>query len=204
MKNNLSPELAANFDLFVYVNKAARGATGQRMFVFDRKQKNFALLYDWAVSTGREKTETNKRGALRESVTPAGFYELDPDRFYANYRSYAWDEPMPYAMFFNWMRQGEKTGLAIHATDGENQLGSRASAGCVRLSLDHARTLFTLVTTKYRGATPQFTFDRASESSSNTGALSHDTKGKLRFADGYRVLVFIDDFKANDQLAALF
>jgi len=204
MKNNLSPELVANFDLFVYVNKAARGATAQRMFVFDRKQKNFALLYDWAVSTGREKIETNKRGALRESITPAGYYELDPDRFYANYRSYAWNEPMPYAMFFNWMRQGEKTGLAIHATDGEDQLGSRASAGCVRLSLDHARALFALVTTKYRGATPQFAFDRASESSSNNGALSHDAKGRLRFADGYRVLVVIDDFTANDQVAALF
>jgi hypothetical protein len=203
MRGNLSPELAANFDLFVYVNKAAHGETAQRMYVFDGKN-NFARLYDWAVSTGREKTEADRHGHLHASTTPVGFYELDPQRFYVNYRSFAWGEPMPYAMFFNWVHEGEKTGLAIHATDVEAQLGSRASAGCVRLSLDHARTLFALVKTKYRGATPQFAYNRAAESSSNKGALSRDAKGHIRFADGYRVLVVIDDYTANDQLAALF
>lgn len=73
MKAMLSRELAANFDLFVYVNKAAHGDTAQRMYVFDRKQKDFVLRYDWLISTGREKLEPNLQGLWRKSDTPKGF-----------------------------------------------------------------------------------------------------------------------------------
>ncbi|HSZ11578.1 MAG TPA: L,D-transpeptidase [Rhizomicrobium sp.] len=204
MKAMLSRELASNFDLFVYVNKAAHGDTAQRMYVFDRKQKDFALRYDWLVSTGREKLEPNLQGLWRKSDTPKGFYELDPDRFYVNYRSLSWDSPMPHAMFFDWVRNGGKTGLAIHATDHEDQLGKRASAGCVRLSLDHARILFELVKSQYRGLVPLWAYDAATRSTNNKGVLAHDAKGRIRFAEGYRVLVFIDDNAGSERVATLF
>ena len=48
---------------------------------------------------------------------------------------------MPYAMFFNWENHGYQTGLAIHGATGDDigLLGTRASAGCVRLSPENAR-----------------------------------------------------------------
>src|SRR6185503_1876491 len=104
-------------------------------------------LYDWPVSTGRETMEVNALGNQMSTATPAGFYELDPKRFFVDYRSTQWNEAMPHAMFFNWKDHGVLTGLAIHAaTDaGIAQIGTRASAGCVRLSPQNAETLFNLI-----------------------------------------------------------
>ena len=61
---------------------------------------------------------------------------------------------MPYAMFFNWVKDGNQTGLAIHAASGEDvgKLGHRASAGCVHLSEDNARTLFAMIRAQYRAS----------------------------------------------------
>jgi hypothetical protein len=51
-----------------------------------------------------------------------------------------WDNaPMPHAIFFT------KQGHAIHGTLDEKRLGNAASHGCVRLSRENAKTLFTLV-----------------------------------------------------------
>ena len=104
---------------------------------------------------GREQDEIIARAAARSfTATPAGFYELDPDRMYRRYHSYNWDQDMPNAMFFNWEREGVQTGLAIHAASGDDiaRLGSRASAGCVHLSPENAATLFELIKADYRGA----------------------------------------------------
>src|SRR5206468_806058 len=49
------------------------------------------------------------------------------------------DAPMPHSIFFT------KIGHAIHGTDSVNRLGTPASHGCVRLSRDHASTLYALV-----------------------------------------------------------
>jgi hypothetical protein len=46
---------------------------------------------------------------------------------------------MPHAVFFT------KKGHAIHGTTDEKRLGNAASHGCVRLSRENAKTLFTLV-----------------------------------------------------------
>lgn len=205
LRVNLSPALTSNFDLFLYVSKAAHGPWAQRMYVF-RKQTDgqFALLYNWKVSTGREKSEADSQGHMQESMTPAGYYQLDPSRFYANYHSSEWNEPMPHAMFFDWVRNGSKTGLAIHAASGEGvtQIGMRASAGCVRLSPQDAETLFTLVSEHYAGTVPRFAYDRTTQSSSNQGALMRTKDGSLQFGKGYRVLVFIEDF-SGDKVATL-
>ena len=44
---------------------------------------------------------------------------------------------MPYAIFYN-------GNYAVHGTDQVKRLGRPASAGCVRLHPDNARTLFNL------------------------------------------------------------
>ena len=83
--------------------------------------------YTWEVSTG-----------LPSYDTPSGTYTARSMN--EIWYSKQWDDaPMPHAIFFT------KKGHAIHGTDETKKLGSPASHGCVRLALEHARTLFTLV-----------------------------------------------------------
>ncbi|RZA11714.1 MAG: hypothetical protein EOP93_22965 [Lysobacteraceae bacterium] len=203
----LTPDMLNNFELFLYVSKAARGPLAQRMYVFDKTPGNeLRLLHDWAASTGREQSEVNARGRASFTTTPPGYYQLDPARMYRRYHSYSWDQPMPYAMFFNWERRGLQTGLAIHAASGErlDRLGSRASAGCVQLSPENAQTLYELVRSQYRGQTPRFAYSSATRTMSNKGALMRDANGKLRMANGYKVLIVIEDHAGSERVAALY
>ncbi|HWE05499.1 MAG TPA: L,D-transpeptidase [Rhizomicrobium sp.] len=204
---NLSDEMIANFNLFIYVDKAETGPLAQRMYVFRKTdQGDLALLYDWSVSTGRERFERDVHGHVQSSFTPKGYFEIDPKRLYADHASAQWDEAMPYAMFFNWKPDGHQTGLAIHGTaeDGESALGTRASAGCVRLSLDNAHTLFDLVRSQLRGPTPKLAYlDRDSEVSSE-GLFLHDAAGRLQSADGYPVLVLVDDYGGENRVTSLY
>ena len=208
LKAALSPDLLNNFDLFLYVSKASSGPLAQRMYVFKKQPGGVLnLAYDWAASTGREKHETNARGRASFTATPAGYYQLDPKRMYRRYRSYSWDQPMPNAMFFNWERQGLKTGLAIHAAEGENinKLGvQRNSAGCIHLSPENAETLQTLIRANYRGQAPRFAYNSTTRTMSNKGALMYDRDGNVRTADDYRVLIFIENYGGKDMVAALF
>jgi len=202
----LTPEMLRHFELFLYVSKAARGPLAQRMYVFDKQGGELRLLHDWAASTGREQSEVNARGRASFTATPPGYYQLDPKRMYRRYQSWSWDQPMPHAMFFNWERRGLQTGLAIHAASGdwENKLGSRASAGCVQLSPENARTLYELVRGQYRGQAPRFAYNGKTRTMSNQGAFQRDAKGRLAMADGYKVLIFIEDYGGSDRVAALY
>jgi lipoprotein-anchoring transpeptidase ErfK/SrfK len=208
LKENLTEEMFRNFSLFLYVSKASAGPLAQHMYVFDKGQGgDLALRYDWPVSTGRELVEFNKKGARLPSFTPQGYYELDPGRLYKHYTSGQWDQPMPYAMFFNWVKGGYKTGLAIHAATGEDVplLGRRASAGCIRLSPENARVLFSLIREHYKGLAPKFAYDQRTGTMSNDGILLHDAQGRVQMAEGYKVLIFIENYGGNDNIvAALF
>lgn len=204
--DNLTDEMLQNFSLFVYVSKAAAGPWAQRMYVFQKQTDGkLYLLYNWPVSTGREGLELSPSGRELPTYTPAGYYQLDPDRFYPQYHSTQWNESMPYAMFFRWRDHGIPTGIAIHAAtdEGVNVLGSRASAGCIRLAPENARVLYALVH-DYQGTVPQFAFDEASKTVLNNGLLAHDLNGNLQFARGYRVLIFIDEYGGQDLEAALY
>ena len=197
LQQALSPELFNNFALFVYVDKAAGGPYAQRMFVFQKMgDGGLDPLYDWPVSTGKEKMETDLHGRLQSSATPMGFYELDPERFYTDYRSYQWNEPMPYAMFFSWHARGHDTGLAIHAADGAmaGMLGRRASEGCVHLSLDNAKSLHDLVQSKTSDRVPVLVYSNETSDISSAGFLQHGPDGNLLFKSGYSVLVLVDNF----------
>jgi hypothetical protein len=172
------------------------------MYVFRKQAGDISLLYDWSASTGREQQEVNARGEPSFTGTPAGFYQFDPARMYTRYRSYSWDQPMPHAMFFNWRREGIQTGLAIHAAEGTDRLGSRASAGCVQLSPENARTLYELVRSEYRGQAPRFSVDR-NDTMSNQGRFARAADGSLRMASGYRVLINIENYSGagDDSIA---
>jgi len=197
--STLTAEMLDNFGLFIFVSKAASGPLAQRMYVFRKEAGALNLVYDWSASTGREKAEVDARGLRSFTATPAGFYQFDSGRMYRQYRSTSWDQDMPHAMFFNWQREGVQTGLAIHAATGEDiaRLGARASAGCVHLSPQNARTLFDLVKNEYRGQVPRFSID-GNDTMSSKGKFSHRADGSLRMADGYRVLIDIEDYSGAD------
>jgi lipoprotein-anchoring transpeptidase ErfK/SrfK len=196
LKENLSPELFQNFGLFIYVSKADVGPWAQRMYVFQKVGDDLLPLYDWPVSTGREAVEADAQGVELPTTTPTGYYELDGKRLFEKYRSTQWNESMPYAMFFNWTNHGVQTGLAIHAAtdEGVGLLGMRASAGCVRLSLENARTLFSLVRDNYKGAMPKLAFDKYTSTTMNNGLVLHDQSGNVELTPGYSVLVYIDEY----------
>jgi hypothetical protein len=195
LKENLSPELFQNFGLFIYVSKADTGVWAQRMYVFQKVGDDLLPLYDWPVSTGRETIEADAQGVELPTTTPAGYYELDPKRLFEKYRSTQWNEPMPYALFFSGTNHGMQSGLAIHAAsdEGIGLLGMRASAGCVRLSPENARTLFNLVRGNYKGTVPKFAFDKYTSTTTNNGLVLHDQSGNVELMPGYSVLVYIDE-----------
>jgi lipoprotein-anchoring transpeptidase ErfK/SrfK len=207
LKDNLTSEMLQNFELFLYVSKADSGPLAQRMYVFKKQgDGGLNLLYNWPVSTGREQVELAPNGQRAPSYTPQGYYELDPDRMYRHHTSGQWGAPMPYAMFFNWQVGGQQTGLAIHAAHGPDValLGSRASAGCVRLAPENAAMLFNLIKTQYRGLAPRFAVDRRTATMSNQGLLMHDEQGRIQLAEGYKVLVFIENYGGDNVVAAVF
>jgi hypothetical protein len=207
LRNSLSEELFADFQLFLYVSKAAKGPLAQRMYVF-RKTLNGALelLYDWPVSTGREHTELNGQGLELSTFTPTGYFKLDPHRFYRHHVSRQWGEPMPFAMFFDWVDRGRPTGVAIHASTTAEiaELGRRASSGCIRLSPQNAETLFTLIRAQYRGVTPRFAVNHRTGTMSNDGNVLHDAKGRTRMTEGYKVLVAVENYGGGNIVAAMY
>ena len=207
LKENLTNEMFENFGLFLYVSKADKGPWAQRLYVFQKGAgEKLTLLYNWPASTGREKFEIAPNGTHQHTITPAGYYELDPSRMYETHFSGEWREPMPYAMFFNWENHGYQTGLAIHGAAGLEaaQLGTRASAGCIRIAPENAQLLFGLVRAQYRGLAPRFAIDRRTATMSNGGMLMHDAAGNLQMEPGYKVLVFVENFGGENVVAALF
>jgi lipoprotein-anchoring transpeptidase ErfK/SrfK len=207
MKLSLTKELFENFELFLYISKADHGPWSQRIYVFSKQASgDLNLLYDWPASTGREVLWPGPSGRLLKTNTPQGYYQLDPERMYRRYHSSQWDQPMPYAMFFNWEHDGLQTGLAIHSASGDDiaLLGQRASAGCIRLAPQNAHLLFRLIRKNYSGLTPRFAYDRRTATMHNDGLLMHDADGNLKYAEGYKVLVVIENNGGDNIVAALF
>lgn len=205
LRNALTLEMVEHFRLFLYVDKSVGGALPQRMFVFENRAAKLRLRYVWPVSTGREQLERDPTGRRALTTTPTGYFELDPARFYRRYISAHWREAMPYAMFFANLENGTKTGLAIHGAPGRERalLGRRASAGCIRLAPENARTLFELIRESYRGPVPAPSFDPRSRSSSVAGVFARAGDGEIRLIPGYQVLVLIDQPESGKQMAAL-
>ena len=194
--------LRDSFELFIYVSKAESGPWAQHLFVFakertDSPNPKLIPMGDWPVSTGREQMERAKNGERMSTATPTGFFELDPDRFFPDYHSAQWDRDMPNAMFFDVVNRGFPTGLAIHGVkdaDQINALGTRASAGCVQLSMEASRRLFDLVRDNFEGQVPRFVYDEKTRTTANNGDLERDKDGNPIKATGYTALVIIEDY----------
>lgn len=211
LRARVPAEVVGYFDLFLYVSKATpdKGDWAQRMFVLAKQQgQTFHLLHHWKVSTGREEPMPSPSGKMLGTDTPQGMFKLDKNRFHEDYTSRQWQSPMPFAMFFDWQIDGRPSGLAIHGTDavGEAELGNRASHGCIRLSANDARTLYHLIRDNYRGRVPVFQINPDTGTMSTTGALKRDENGRVLMTNGYKVLVFIEDYggPSVDTVAALY
>jgi hypothetical protein len=108
------------------------GAQGKVLIKVDQSSQSMKVVVDdvptfnWRVSTGKPGFDT-----------PNGTFR--PNRLDADHHSDEYDgAPMPYAIFF------DLNGHAIHGT--YEKIGKPgASHGCVRLTPENARTLFTLV-----------------------------------------------------------
>ena len=108
----------ASASLLITVDKSA-----QRMSV----RVGGVERHSWPVSTGRA-----------GHATPIG--NFTPFRLEEDHYSKEWDDaPMPHSVFFT------KQGHAIHGSLQTKQLGSPASAGCIRLAPENAKVLFGLV-----------------------------------------------------------
>lgn len=109
--------LPARADVLVHISKAQQQLT---------VTVNGVETYRWRVSTGKPGYDTPS-GGFRA-------FRLEEVYFSKKYD----DAPMPNAVFFH-------EGYAVHGTFEQSRLGRPVSHGCVRLSRDHAATLFALV-----------------------------------------------------------
>jgi hypothetical protein len=190
------PKLIPYFDLYLYVSKAEQGPWAQHLYVFDRESDN-SLSYEdnWRVSTGREVHERYF------TSTPAGLFELDPDRFQPMHISHAWHGArMPWSMFLNYQVHDHMAGVALHAAVGaeeDAQLGHRASGGCVRLPLQRADSLYHRIQAEEEGQVPVFAFDEVRGTTSVDGTVEQDDAGNDVLTDGYRVLLVIDAYPGD-------
>lgn len=127
--------------LVIVINKAARGTEAQTMKVYE----NGIEVLTTKVSTGKEERVTATSGRTYVSTTPNGFFR--PTKMYTDYLSYTWNAPMPNAVFYI-------GGIAIHATGTSNysKLGSRASGGCVRTTLEDSKKIRELVMESGKGS----------------------------------------------------
>jgi lipoprotein-anchoring transpeptidase ErfK/SrfK len=193
------------FDLFMYVSKSNRGPLAQQMYVFQRDTDGRIIPYAaWQVSTGREKVELHRERKVR-TTTPEGIFALSPKRFHKRYWSSSWDgAPMHYAMFYDMMHNGNQSGLAIHAAIGRDKirrLGRRDSAGCVRLLPKHAKELFYKVRNTTQGRVPVLAMNERG-STDRWGRAERDETGAMRLQDGYRALVFVENYDGRDELVS--
>src|ERR1700722_19601294 len=109
---------AARANIVVSIDKTTQNMT----VAVDGSQR-----YSWPVSTGRPGYDT-----------PNGTFK--PNRMDADHLSQEWDNaPMPHTIFF------DLHGHAVHGFFDVKHLGLAVSHGCVRLSPEHAATLFDLV-----------------------------------------------------------
>jgi lipoprotein-anchoring transpeptidase ErfK/SrfK len=104
----------------------------QRLWVYEDGN----LTGSWLVSTGTEARKCPPNGGCYRATTPVG--DFTPQRMYERYTSKKWNARMDYAIFI-------VGGIALHMTDHVEQLGTRASGGCIRQRVDNAQRLFQLV-----------------------------------------------------------
>lgn len=110
----------------------ASARAGELEILIDISEQKMTVLLDdrpqhvWPVSTARA-----------GKFTPTGLFGVRSMQR-MHYSKLYHNTPMPWSIFFY-------GNFAIHGTDQISRLGTPASAGCVRLHPDNARTLFQMV-----------------------------------------------------------
>ena len=200
LRDRVPAALFPYFDEYLYVSKAADGAWAQHLYMF-HKAASGELVYEQAfpVSTGRERQEKYF------TSTPAGMFELDPDRFDRVHFSHRWHgAAMPWAMFLDYTIHGHATGIAMHSAEGHAyELGRRASGGCIRLPPEKAEELFKRFQAEERGLVPVFALDDSRATTFTDGSMVRDASGNVELQDGYKVLLFIEDYPGGPAVVAV-
>jgi lipoprotein-anchoring transpeptidase ErfK/SrfK len=200
LRSKIPSELYGYFDVYLYVSKAASGSLAQHLYMFHKDgANNLVFEQSFPVSTGRERHEKYF------TSTPTGLFELDPHRFERVHYSHTWNgAAMPYAMFLNATLKGTQTGIALHSASSHvAQLGSRASGGCVRLPPEKAAELFERFQAEEHGMVPVFTYDASRRRTNGEGVMVRDAGGRPILTEGYRVLLFIEDYPGGPALVAV-
>lgn len=139
LKNNTVENQRLKFDeelinkaqVVIVVNRAPKGSIEGAQTL--KMYHNGVLVKDVMISTGRW-----------GKATPVGYFRpifTNHMRIYQNYFSGAYSgSPMKWAVFFN-------GGIALHSTTESNysKLGSRASAGCIRMTMTDAKEVNELI-----------------------------------------------------------
>jgi hypothetical protein len=127
----------------IAINKAAKGKEAQTLRYFE----NGVEILKEKISTGREKEEKAKSGRIYFSTTPKGYFR--PTKIYKDYMSYTWKAPMPNSVFI-------VGGIALHATDKSQYkaLGTRASGGCIRTTMEISKFIREKVMESGKGHLP--------------------------------------------------
>jgi len=162
-------DVYSEFPIVIAVSKASQTAT---VYYEGRVYHNFLI------STGREKWETSKSGKRYFTATPSGWYS--PKRYVRKHWSETWDALMEYAIFFN-------GGIAVHATtsDHYNELGSKASGGCVRAHPENAKWFWDLSLSRKKALVPYFT---------RRGQLVTNRDGSLKRHMASGTLIIVADY----------
>lgn len=196
--SRIPEDIQPYFDLLLYVSRATEGPYSQRLYVYERSPDGlgFRPYAQWLVSTGREQEEKYWTG------TPDGMFKLDPNRMQEMRVSYQWGTPMPWTMFWDAEFNGKLTGYAIHGAGDDKdiqQLGQRASAGCVRLHPEQAADLFRKVRRETWGKVPVFPYDRFTDSTALDGRAKRRADGSIMLTRGYRTLLVIENFSGGPE-----
>lgn len=186
---SLDGEILRYFNMVLIVNKDAKGEHAQTMMVMRPDRPGcggcgWTASDVWDVSTGRELEEKYF------TTTPTGVYQLDQKRFYRDYTTTTWDDaPMPFAMFWRYLEDGEPTGWAVHAASEKliKNLGTRNSGGCVRLHPTNAKALFEELLAQHRGQVPLFDW------AERHGEPLRNVEGNMRLTGGLKVLLVVED-----------
>lgn len=137
----------------IVINKASKGKTAQTLKLYE----NGRLQFTERVSTGRERNERTKpnvhfpKGRKYVSETPVG--KFPPLKLDKSYRSKTWgNAKMRFSVFFADM------GTAIHAAHKKDydNLGFRASGGCVRVKRKAARRIYDHVRESYSASKKRY------------------------------------------------
>jgi hypothetical protein len=128
--------------MLIKINKSP--SNKQRMVIEGTREDRTRLYETFLTSTAKEATVYPPNGGSYFASTPSGIFTIDEMKLV--HSSGRWDVDMPYAMFFN-KRGSSNRGVAIHATSRShyNELGRRASGGCVRLHPVNAKRLYNAV-----------------------------------------------------------